>query len=111
MSGAHAMNQQDYNIASEIKSRLAEFLRVVDFRVFGSRSRGDQDLYSDMDIFIEVESLTPEQKDRIYDVTWNVGYNHAIVVSPIICTRFEIEQSPLRASPLLKNIFSQGVRV
>jgi uncharacterized protein len=105
------MQRDDYMIAREIKEKVSAFLDIVDFRVFGSRAREDHDPYSDMDVFIEVESLTGEQKERIYDITWLAGFNHTLVISPIICTRVEIEQSPLRASPFLKNILSEGVRV
>jgi hypothetical protein len=63
-----------------------------------------------MDVFPEVESFNKET-NRISDVVWEVGFQHFIVISPLIFTRDEIEKSPMRVSPIVKNIVREGVRV
>lgn len=105
------MNKKDYLIAKELKKKLSNFLDIVDLRIFGSRARGDHGESSDMDVFIEVESLDKEIKEKIYDVTWEIGFENFLVISTIICTRDEVENSPLRASPILKNILEEGQQV
>lgn len=105
------MKPKDYNIAKELKERLSEVVKLIDFRVFGSRARGDKDEYSDMDVFIEVESIDKELKEIIRNVVWEVGFEYSIYISPLIFTRYEIEDSPLRASPIVKNINEEGVKV
>jgi len=102
---------KDYSIARELKERLSKVASVVEIIVFGSRARGDQDEYSDMDVFIEVASLDKELKEKIYDIVWEVGFENFMVISPLICTRDEIENSPLRSAPIVKNIFEEGIRV
>lgn len=105
------MTKKDMEIAKELKKKLAGAVDLVDFRVFGSRVRGDQDEYSDMDVFIEVENLNKELEEKIYDITWEVGFENSIFISPLIFTRYEIEDSPLRASPIIKNINEEGVKI
>ena len=105
------MTKKDMEIAKELKKKLAGAVDLVDFRVFGSRVRGDQDEYSDMDVFIEVENLNKELEEKIYDITWEVGFENSIFISPLIFTRYEIEESPLRASPIIKNINEEGVKI
>ncbi len=105
------MKPKDYNIAKELKIRLSEVVHLIDFRVFGSRARGDEDEYSDMDVFIEVESINKELKGIIRNVVWEVGFEYSIYISPLIFTRYEIEDSPLRGSPIVKNINEEGVKV
>ncbi len=105
------MKQKDYEIAKELKKRLSEIVNLIDFRVFGSRARGDADEYSDMDVFIEVETLDKELKEKISDIVWEVGFEHLIVISQLIFIRNEIENSPLKASPIVKNIVEEGVAV
>lgn len=105
------MKPKDYKIAKELKERLSEVLHLIDFRVFGSRARGDEDEYSDMDVFIEVESLDKKLKEKIGDITWEIGFQYFIVISPLIFTRYEIEKSPLKASPIVQNIAEEGVRI
>ena len=105
------MNKRDYEIARKLKKKLSELIPLVDLRVFGSRAREDADEYSDMDIFIEIESVNKEQKDVISDLAWEVGFEHFMVISPLVFTRDEIENSPLKASPIIKNILAEGIRI
>jgi predicted nucleotidyltransferase len=105
------VEQKDYEIAKELKGRLSEIVRLIDFRVFGSRARGDEDEYSDMDVFLEIESFNKEAKNKIFDIIWEVGFKHFMVISPLIMTRDEVENSPLKSSPIIKNIVAQGVDV
>jgi len=105
------MRESDLKIAEKLKRRLAEVIQLLDFRVFGSRARGDADEYSDMDVFIEVERLNPEIKEKIEDVVWEVGFENFMVISPLIFTREEIRNTPLRSSPIVKIITEEGVRV
>ena len=105
------MNEKNYLIARELKERLSSVVSLVDFRVFGSRARDGEDEYSDMDVFIEVETLDKEIEDRISNIVWEVGFEHSIFISPLLFTRYEIEDSPLRASPIVRNINEEGVKV
>ncbi len=105
------MEESDLIIAVELRKRLSRVAQLVDFRVFGSRARGNADEYSDMDVFVEVERLDPVLKDRLLDIAWEVGFENSIVISPIIYTRDEIENSPHRSSPIVKVIVQEGVRV
>ncbi len=105
------MKQKDLEIAKTLKEKLSNVVQIIDFRVFGSRARGDEDEYSDMDVFLEVESLNKALKEKISNIVWEVGFEHFIVISTLIFTRDEIEKSPLKASPILKNIVEEGVGV
>lgn len=105
------MNERDYKIAKELKKRLSDVVSIIDFRVFGSRAKGTQDEYSDMDVFIEVEYLDKELKEGVREIIWEEGFENSIYISPLIFTRYEIEDSPLRASPIVKNINEEGVKV
>lgn len=98
------MKQRDYEIAKELKGKLSKVVQIIDFRVFGSRARGDEDEYSDMDVFIEVEYSTKELEEKIYHIAWEVGLDHSIFISPLIFTRSEVVDSPLRISPIVRNI-------
>ena len=105
------MRPKDYVIAKELKDRLTNVVPLIDFRVFGSRARGDADEYSDMDVFLEVAFLDKKLKQKISDITWEVGFENFVVISILIFTREEIENSPLRSSPIVRNIMEEGVTV
>ncbi len=103
------MTERDFKIAEELKRRLSNAVDVVAFKVFGSRARGDSDEYSDMDVFVEVETINRSAKERILDIAWEVGFENSMVISVLIFTRDEIENSPLRSSFIVRNIAEDGV--
>jgi len=105
------MLARDKQIAEEFKQSLSRIVDLVDFRVFGSRARGDADEYANLDIFVEVESLDKALKDRILDMAWEVGFEHNIVITPFIFTRSELEDSPLRSSPIVRSVSTEGIRI
>lgn len=106
------MNTKDYEVAKKLKDRLSEVVQLIDFRVYGSRARGgDAGEYSDMDVFIEVERLDKKLEDEIFNIAWEIGFENDIFISPLVFTRYEIEESPVRVSPIVKNISEEGVKV
>lgn len=105
------MKDQDRRIAEELRQRLSEVVALVDFFVFGSRAHGDADEYSDLNVFMEVESINRESREKIFDVTWEIGFNNYLVISPLVVTREELENSPFRSAPIVRSIFEEGVRL
>lgn len=105
------MTDKDRAVAVDLKRRLSYAVNLIDFRVFGSRARGDAAEFSDMDVFIEVEHLSKQLKAEIRDIAWEVGMENSLYISPVIFTRSEIEDSPLRSSFILSNIRDEGVTV
>ena len=106
------LSARDEKVARTLKKRVADLAPLIDFKIFGSRARGDAAADSDMDVYIALESCDREIEGKIQDVAWEVGFdNGCIHISPLIFTRREIEDSPLRASSILRAIDSEGVRV
>ena len=105
------MKPVDYKIALELKTRIAQVADLIDFRVYGSKARGDDDEFSDMDVFVEVLTMDKRIKEDIADISWEVGLKNLLVISPLVFSKDEIENTPLRVSPIVKNIYDQGVRI
>ncbi len=103
--------ENDARVARELKRRLSEIVQLVDFKVFGSRARGNANEYSDMDVFIEVESLDNGLKKVIKHIVWKIGFESSIHISPLLFTRYEMEETPVRSSPIIINIATEGVRI
>ena len=105
------MTPEDYEIAKKLKEELSKIVLIINYKVFGSRAKGSADEYSDLDIFIEVERLDKPLEEKINQIVWEIGFEHSIFISPLIFTRNEIEDSPLRAAPIVKNITEEGVSI
>lgn len=105
------MNLRDYEIAGELKRRLAAAVDLIDLKVFGSKARGDDDEFSDLDVFVEVSALDKKVRDLISEIAWEVSIENSTVISPLVFSMDEIENSALRASPILLNISEEGIRI
>ena len=40
-----------------------------------------------------------------------IGFENLVFISSLIFTRHEIEDSPIKASPIVKNICEEGIKV
>jgi hypothetical protein len=105
------LSAADRRVAAILKRHLTEIGRPVEFRVFGSRVRGDATGESDLDVFIELETATDATRRRIDDLAWEIGFAAGLVISPFVVTRDELETGPVGANPIIQHIKAEGVAV
>ena len=74
------LTKKDRAVADRFRRRVAAVLPVLSVRAFGSRVRRRHTPDSDLDVFIEVESVTPDQRRRISEVAWEVGFEAGYVL-------------------------------
>ena len=101
---------RDLHIAREFERRLSGVAPVRSLRLFGSRARGDAAPAADLDLFIEVDEVTPGLRARISEIAWEVGFERDRVISTIVATRDDLEQGAMGANPLFHAIEREGVR-
>jgi predicted nucleotidyltransferase len=104
------LSERDRQIVREFERRLLSIVPVLDLRVFGSRARGDAVPDSDLDVFIELEESTPELRQRISEIAWEVGFEMDRVISTVVTTRSELEHGAMGANPLYLEVEREGVR-
>ncbi|MGD0586126.1 MAG: nucleotidyltransferase domain-containing protein [Oryzomonas sp.] len=93
------------------EKRVSKLTPLLDFRLFGSRARGDADEFSDMDIFMEFETVDKELRKMVKNAAWEMTLETGIVVTTLLFSRYEIEESALRSSPIIRVIMDEGVPV
>jgi hypothetical protein len=57
-----------------------------------------------------VKEPTPELRQRISEIAWEVGFERKSLISTVVTTRDELEQGAMGASPLVLEIEREGVR-
>ncbi len=106
MAGISAADRQ---IARELRRRLAQGVKIEDFRVFGSRVRGEATPESDLDVYLVVTELTPALRRWIDEVAWEVGFDGDLVISTLVTTRRGLEKGPFGAQPVVQTIEREGI--
>ena len=106
-----SLESKSPEIVKELKNRLAKAVPLLDVRIFGSCARGDAAEDSDIDVFVETNTLSREIKRTVRHIAWEVGLERGVVISTLVFSRDELRNSPLRSSPVVLNIFREGIVV
>jgi predicted nucleotidyltransferase len=103
------INAVDKKIAQELRKRLAQGVQIEDFRVYGSRARGEATPDSDLDVYLVVTELTPALRRWIDEIAWEIGFARDRVISTLVTTRRGLEQGPFGAQPVVRAIEREGI--
>jgi len=103
------INAIDKKIALELRKRLAQGVQIEDFRVYGSRARGEATPDSDLDVYLVVTELTPALRRWIDEIAWEIGFEKDRVISTLVTTRRGLEQGPFGAQPVVRVIEREGI--
>jgi|SRR6056297_624099 len=105
------MREKDRLILLQLKNKLQKEVNLNEIRVFGSRADNSFREDSDIDVYVQVDTITSEVKEIIRDICWQVSYENRVVITPLIFSRDEVENSPLKSSPIIKNIYADGIAI
>lgn len=105
------MNPVEKKILNNFALLVKEKLSVHRIAMFGSRARGDADPDSDMDVLVVVNDISPELEDYISECAWEAGFEHGIVIVPVVFSRDEWENGPERYSLLAEAIRAEGLQL
>jgi predicted nucleotidyltransferase len=104
------MTLKEINVLRKLKSLLSLKINSFEIKAYGSRARGDaEDEYSDLDVFIALDKLTPEIENYIYHCAWIAGFDDDIIISVFIADKEGIFEMKHDNSAFLRNIEKDGV--
>ena len=105
------LSEKERAILGKIQESVKAVLPDSTIILYGSRARGNPQEHSDWDILILTEKVTPEIKDGIYGVLYEIELEHDIIIGPLILPRNEWEHKRFKNHPIHENIDDEGVLV
>jgi predicted nucleotidyltransferase len=94
----------------EATRSLRERFPVASLVLFGSKSRGDSDPESDIDILVLTSrKLTREERDRLSALLFDIGLEHDVVLSPLVVPVSEWQDGLYQVLPIRREIDQQGI--
>ncbi len=106
------MDEMEKRVLSRFKEALEARLDVFEIILFGSRARGDADVFSDMDVVVVLDARTDERSLGIVsDCAWEAGFESGIVVVPVVFSRAEWETDASQYCLLRKAVAQEGLAV
>ncbi|HAR46619.1 MAG: hypothetical protein A2X56_14255 [Nitrospirae bacterium GWC2_57_13] len=109
--GTMKLSTKEQGALGRLKSELTQRFALIDFRVYGSKARGEATSESDIDVMIEIEEYNHAAESEIDELVFKSNLEHDCFISTVIFGRRELEEGPLSESPLYKAIEREGVRV
>lgn len=105
------MNVIERKILERFKGLLEKRLQVSQIILFGSRARGDAVSDSDMDLLVILDNFTEDGEEYVSECAWEAGFDHGIVIVPVVYGKQEWEHGPERFSLLARAIEKEGVSI
>ncbi len=93
----------------ELHDNLYERYPILDFRLFGSKARGEGRKDSDLDVMIEIPDYDRVIVEEIDDIIYKINLEYDVFISAIIFGKDEVEQGPMSESPIYKVIQQEGI--
>jgi len=105
------LTQNDKNIAQEFKNRIGQIMPIIDFKIFGSCARGEASDESDLDVYIEVEKITLNERQKIREIAFDVGFEMDRIISTFVVTKEQLEKGAAGANPIIFRIDEEGIKI
>jgi predicted nucleotidyltransferase len=111
MNAWDCLNENEKKAVETLKSNEKGRFDVRDMRLFGSKVRGQAGPDSDVDIMIELAKRSPEIESEIDDITFEVNLRNDSFITTIVFGQDELQQGPMKESPIYKTIRKEGIPV
>lgn len=104
-------NEQEaiQQFARAVRKSLGD--QLVALKLFRSKARGDDTPESDIDILVEVEKATAAVEDAVLDIAFDVNLAHDVYISPRMIERAVFEDPVWSATPFIRSLEREGVRL
>ncbi len=105
------LNDKEYKIVKKLASNFKKKFGAEEVLLYGSLARGDGDKYSDIDLFLVLPDLDLKKENAIREFCYIGEEKCNRLISAICFTTHELNNSPLRFSPMVLNARREGMPI
>jgi predicted nucleotidyltransferase len=106
------LRKKDYNAIGEAVTLLTAQFPIEHVILFGSKARGDDDEYSDIDLLLVTsQKIHWEEEKAIVDLLFDVGMKYDVIFTPLDVTMKDWDGGIFTILPIYKEILQDGVIV
>lgn len=104
------IDRKDLESIFELKKRLKQEFPDVGIILYGSKARGDDEQFSDIDLLILLDrEINSRLKEKTIDIAYDIELKYNVVFSIIIRNKEFWNSIPAKTMPLHWNIDKEGV--
>jgi predicted nucleotidyltransferase len=81
---------------------------LVTLKLFGSHARGEATPHSDLDVLVLVEQASPDLKNQVLDLAFEVNLAHDVYISPRVIARRIFEDPVWRSTSFIRALEAEG---
>ena len=109
MATIELLSANESAAVSKLKRALARDFGLVRLILYGSKVRQDSNAESDIDVLIILDRLCDWQTEfRIYDLCFDIGIEHDVLLQPVVYSKTEFEADRNRITPFYRNVIEEG---
>ena len=95
------------NFITQVALIMKHNLTILE--LFGSKTRGDFEKDSDIDILVVVKNDVYHSREEIFDILFEIDPYYELKISPIVYSEAEYKKNEELDSPFIENIKKEGV--
>lgn len=108
----HTLRENDKISIDEFKNSVAAKFPAAKFILYGSKARGDDNEFSDIDILVLLnQEITTKIEEEIFDIGFEIGLTYNIVFG-IVVENDTFWNSPIsKAMPFHWMVLKEGIKI
>jgi uncharacterized protein len=103
------LKKNEEQALKRLREELFARYPVIDFRLYGSKARGEGRDDSDLDVMIELPDYDRAMVEEIDDIVYRINLEHDVFISALVFGKDELEEGPMSESPIYKIIQTEGI--